>query len=150
MLTEKSADHHVRKKRIIDRTSCGNLPVEIENVPYIVIVKQHGNPTCAGSILAPNIIITSAHCVADHHTTYSILSGTSCANGAGKPHNVIRKIIHPDYQPKTFTDDLALLIIFPPIDLESFPNRKIDVNEGPVLTNTNATVSGWGCIDITP
>ena len=121
----------------------------IQQVPYIVVLQEHGKPTCSGSILASNIILTSAHCVEGYFATYSILSGSACVDH-GIHHNVITKIMHPGFRPRTYTDDLALLIIFPPIDLESFHNRKIEINERPVLTNTFATVSGWGCIDMSP
>ena len=121
----------------------------IQQVPYVVVIKQREKPICSGSILASNIILTSAHCVEGYFTTYSILSGSPCVN-YGIRHNVIRKILHPGFRSRSYENDLALLIIFPPIDLESFYNRKIEINEGPVLANTSATVSGWGCIDVTP
>ena len=141
-ISEESSDLHVRKKRLIDKSEFGDRPIEIGHVPYIVNIHKNGKTNCAGSILAPNIIITAAHCVYDD-AWYIILSGSSHENH-GVPHNVTRKIIHPDYRLRRFPNDLALLIINPPIDLINSPNRKIALYNGEVTENTPGTISGWG------
>ena len=92
--------------------------------------------------MSPNIIITAAHCVEDH-AWYMILSGSSHEK-QGVPHNVTRKIIHPEYHPDRFPNDLALLVITPPIDLIHSPNRRIALYIGEVAEDTPGTISGWG------
>ena len=140
---EKSADLHVLKKRLIDNTPWINKQVMIENIPYVVNILRNGVPNCGGSILYPDIIITAGHCVI-YNTTYTILSGSRYIN-RGNHHNVIRKIIYPR-RPDVLTDDLALLIIFPPIDLhQNSINRKITLYNGHVPPHTLGTISGWGC-----
>ena len=141
-ISEESLDLQVRKKRLIDKSQFGDRPIRIGLVPYIVNIHRNGKANCAGSILAPNIIITAAHCVHDD-AWYIILSGSSHEKH-GVPHNVTRKIIHPEYHRDRFPNDLALLIINPPIDLIHSPNRKIALYIGEVDEDTIGTISGWG------
>ena len=138
------SDYHVRKKRVIDKTPGGNKPVMFHHVPYIVRITTNGNSECAGNILSPVIILTAAHCVEERTMTYSVLSSSRYLD-RGINHNITRIIIHPDYRPNGFSHDLALLVIFPPIDIHHLPNQKIEIHEGPVPKNTLGTVSGWGC-----
>ena len=136
----------MRKKRVINRIPNENQPTEIQHVPYIVNILKNGESDCAGSILHPLIIATAAHCV-DSNAIYTILSGSSNVR-RGTPHNVTHIIIHPHYHPHVFSDDLALVYIWPPIDFETSPNKIITLyNNGhgySLPSNTEATVSGWG------
>ena len=146
ILAEESSDILVRKKRIIDKTENGNKPVAIENVPYIVNVLENRIPNCAASILSPNIVITAAHCVEDN-SNYTILSGSSFIN-RGNRHRVTKIQFHPERLKKGDENDLALLTIFPPIDLVHSPNREISLYNGDIPPNTYGTISGWGCTHV--
>ena len=120
----------------------------IQQVPYVVNIRDNGYRNCAGSILTPYIILTAAHCVEEHESNYSILSGSRYANN-GTFHHVTRIIRHPGYHRSKFEDDLALLIIFPPIDIIRSVNRNIHLHLGLLMPNAFGTVSGWGCNAIT-
>ena len=124
------------------------MPVSITHVPYIVKILKDGITECAGSILTPYMIITAAHCVEDPER-YTILSDSSYVN-LGTPHNITRKIIYPDYHPERFGNDLALLLINPPINLVNSLNRRILLHDGDIPENSFGTISGWGCNEITP
>ena len=141
-------DYHVRKKRVIDYSPGGNRPVSIDRVPYVVSIHKYGEFNCVGSILASNVILTAAHCVQQPVSTYSILSGSTSANN-GTSHSISLKIVHPGYNPRGFVDDLALIIIHPPINIYRSVNRKIELMVGPVPPYTLGTASGWGCNKIT-
>ena len=118
--------------------------MSIEQVPYVVSIKKDGNHICGGSILEPHVILTAAHCV-EKYANYNILSGSSHLKN-GIYHKVIKIIKHPDYHPSTYSDDLALLTIYPNIDLEHSPNRRISLFTGNLSMNASGTISGWGCI----
>ena len=114
--------------------------VPIRDVPYIVNILEDGRPCCSGSILAPDIIITAAHCVEDP-AFYSVLSGTG-----ETPHHILRIIMHPRYRKEAFTNDIALLTIYPHIVFQPHSvNNKVVLYSSMPRANTFATISAWGC-----
>ena len=73
------------------------------------------------------------------------MSGSSRINN-GIFHNITRKIVNQQYKVNKYANDLAMLKIFPPIDLERSPNRQIELHNGNLPLNPIGTFSGWGCI----
>ena len=122
--------------------------MEIEQIPYIVGIQKWGANGCGGAILSPNVILTAAHCVYDGPVEiYNILSGSPFRD-KGTHHIIANKIMHPNYHPPFYIDDLALLTIFPPIDVIYSPNRVIGLHSGLLPPNAVGTLSGWGCTHI--
>ena len=70
--------------------------IHLIRTPYIVNILKNGRSHCAGTILDPNIILTSGRCVPETFPSsrYTILSG-SVKRDDGIPHNITRKILHP-------------------------------------------------------
>ena len=120
----------------------------IHEVPYIVNILLDGVPNCGASILSSNMLLTAAHCVWKANNKYSILSGSEYIN-SGMKHNIIGKLIHPHYERRRYmiVNDLALLKMFPDIDLIHSHNRRIELYNENVVPGTPATISGWGCIE---
>ena len=122
--------------------------MSIEHIPYIVNILRNGKDNCGGTILLNDIIITAAHCVFENDV-YTILSGSSFRRN-GTLHHVRRLIINQQYNMSKHWSDLALLKIFPPIDLVHSPNRNIELHNGHILPNSYGTISGWGWISLSP
>ena len=106
---------------------------------------MNGNVACAGTILSPVDILTAAHCFANFSAIFVVLSGSNLRD-RGIPHNITRKLLYPGH----VINDLALITIFPPIDLIHSPNRAIKLHPIGAPLNNVAIVSGWGCAHVTP
>lgn len=117
----------------------------IQQVPYIVKVLRDQKHACGGSILSPSNILTAAHCVRDPASVYSVSSGSHFRN-RGVLHEIRMTIVHPYYKFHLNGNDLAILVISPPIDVVNSPNRKIRLYKGPLPPNASSGIfSGWGC-----
>ena len=136
----------IRTKRLINYSPNGNKPVMLHHVPYIVNIHRNGTGNCAGVIVAPHLIITAAHCISEN-VPYSILSN-SIFRDEGTPHTIQRKIFHPHFNPRNFENDLALLVIAPPIKFTHSSNRDIQLFTGTVAPGALGLFSGWGCVAI--
>ena len=122
--------------------------MSIELVPYMVNIQRDNDSICGGSILTPNNILTAAHCLVDAAMHYRVLSGSKYKN-RGTPHKIIKKIVHPGFVLSSYKNDLALIVISPPIDFIHSPNRGIQLYNGSLPSeNPYGTFTGWGCCRI--
>ena len=138
------SDTLVRKKRIIDNSPNPHLVHGIHEVPFIVNILKNGESFCGASILSPIILLTAAYCVYDDDASYIILSNSIFRN-AGIPHHIERKYIYPHYNSTNMSNNLAVLVISPPIDLVNSHNRHIELYNRRGRRPTMGMLSGWGC-----
>ena len=139
ILTEKTSDLLVRKKRIIDQTPGGNQPLYYSQAPYIVNIKHNRRVSCSGSIISPHHVLTSNRCILEAKTAYEIKTIAPVILGTST-HYITQVIERPGY----FPNDLVLLVMIPHIDLGGHSwARKIELNVGPILPNKIGTIIGW-------
>jgi transmembrane protease serine 9 len=135
----------------IDPRIVGGSPAPIGAYPWQVSIGIKGAPHnvshfCGGSLIAPQWIITAAHCVGGGTSAdnIEILAQTNLLSTGGQIILVDKIIVHEKWNPETFDHDVALLHLkrtssSKPIQLVT-PDT-INTLAGPGLI---AIVSGWG------
>lgn len=129
----------------------GGFVTSIANYPYQVSLQYHNAHICGGSIVAPNIILTAAHCIEQPWDTaaFRVRAGSSTHLYGGQLVGVRHILKHEAYTSSTLDSDVALVVLnknliytrtVQPVELaawgEQLPNDDDDNNE--------FFVSGWG------
>jgi secreted trypsin-like serine protease len=92
--------------------------------PYAAAIYKataNGNYFCTGSLLTSEWIITAGQCV-DGATSFTILLGTHKLDG---DQSTVEKlatdiyVLHPDYNPDTYENDIGLIKLRMPVTLTS-------------------------------
>ncbi|XP_012054316.1 PREDICTED: chymotrypsin-1-like [Atta cephalotes] len=118
--------------------------------PHQVSLKYNGNHVCGGSIIAPNKILTAAHCVTftkPPYKDFKVATG-SVSITAGDLHNVEKIIVHPQYSDKYedgWKNDIAVIKLASPIQYNRF-QRSIPLAKFKPFPGQICTLSGWGRI----
>ncbi len=104
---------------------------------------------CAGSLVAPDVVVTAAHCVADVTADrIEVAAGVTRLSSIapGDRVGVAEIVVHPGWDPTSFASvDLALVRLarpvtgIDPVPIESDP---VEPSQGRSLV-----VAGWGAVD---
>lgn len=99
---------------------------------------------CGGSIIAPNRILTAAHCCQGLNASrMSVVAGIRSLQEKGSRSKVLSYVIHPDYK-ELVTSDLSVLYIDPPLEFDNASISAIDLQSNYVGGGVPVTLTGWG------
>jgi secreted trypsin-like serine protease len=141
-----SPDENARGDEIINGTV---PPIGVR--PWLAQIGSSFEPhSCGGSLLAPDWVLTAAHCVVGYDTSdFTIVLGEhdrSTLDGFEQLSAIDYVVVHPDYGAGPLPvdhNDVALIHLASPVTLNSRVQviRPAIGDDGPGST---ATVSGWG------
>ena len=145
-----------------ERLSMGRIVGGEETAPYTypwlvgLVDRARTEPFCAGFIIAPNIVLTAAHCLKSRaFNQVQILSRMhDLRHFHGDRHNVDQWAIHAEYRANDnrHLNDIALIRINGTFasDLQPVCLPAVDSPDNYPSARTTAVVSGWGTLATRP
>uniref|UniRef100_W8AMR4 Serine proteinase stubble n=1 Tax=Ceratitis capitata TaxID=7213 RepID=W8AMR4_CERCA len=148
--TECGVRPHIKSGRIV-----GGKGSTFGAYPWQVLVRESTwlglftKNKCGGVLITNRYVITAAHCQPGFLASLVAVMGEFDISGdleskRAVTKNVKRVIVHRQYDPATFENDLALLELESPVQFDThivpicMPNDQAD------FTGRMATVTGWG------
>lgn len=138
----------------------GGRVASIASYPWIAHIRYRGpveDFSCGGTVVAPRLILTAAHCVLTGTgrvavaANFSVLTGIGNLDEATPEHasRVSRVLVFPEYEPARFLNDAALLVLAEPVAVPTLPLAT--PSDGVLLADgAPAAVAGWGLVDVDP
>jgi hypothetical protein len=96
----------------------GGTPADPGEWPWQVLLLVEGGVWCGGSLLAPDIVLTAAHCTDGMDAgAFEVLAGTVEVDGDGQRRDVAQIDQHEGYDDVEIRNDLSLLVLASPFEL---------------------------------
>jgi len=141
--------NRVTSPRVVGGTDAGGH-IDYQVLLLLDFGDGGGYGRCGGSLIAPNVVLSAAHCQMGNVNQYIVITGLydyedAFKNPEPNPITVLSvqdQIIHPDYQNATIDNDVMLLRLSQPVN----NMEPISLNQDPSTLEVGETVrvSGWG------
>ncbi|XP_067329562.1 mast cell protease 1A-like [Anolis sagrei] len=115
--------------------------------PYIAALKVGDGYGCGGFLVAPQWVMTAAHCMDD----ITVVLGAHDLTALEESQQVIgvrSYHVHPEYNPMSIANDILLM----KLEFEPVLNKNVQIvplpkSGGDLPAGTSCSIAGWGLID---
>mgnify|MGYP001158209084 FL=1 len=125
-----------------ERIVGGRDVLEGEFPSYVALLDQNMDFNCGATAIAPDKLLTAAHCEVDSSWTavLGVVDGETALADTSRHVGVLSVQNHPDYDPNTMDNDITVVTLESP-DLSQF----VSLYQGPnSLAGRMATATGFG------
>merc|ERR1712243_313296 len=105
--------------------------------PWQILMKFGGRASCGGTLIAPQWVVTAAHCV------YRREHYRSVEEGSEEEIRVERVFRNPSYNPRVLDNDIAMFKLTKPAKLGKYVKTAC-LPTGDVPVGTDCYITGWG------
>jgi trypsin len=109
---------------------------------YAVSLKDDVGHFCGGSLIAPDVVLSAAHCAGGDYK--AIIGRHSLQDTDGEEMIVKTEMMHPSYDSSTTDNDFVLIFLESSVTLDV---DLVTVSPDVVAAGTDVTVMGWGDTD---
>ncbi|MDA3629676.1 serine protease [Saccharopolyspora oryzae] len=123
----------------------GGEDADIADHPFTVaLVTPEGQQFCGGSLVAPDKVLTAAHCTTGSQPAeINVVSGrTVMSSQDGTVSKVTNIWVHPEYQDATKGFDVSVLTLEAPV--QEAPIELATADDAGYAPDSQATILGWG------
>ncbi|PVU91918.1 hypothetical protein BB561_004128 [Smittium simulii] len=145
---------NLSKPLLSKRITNGEI-ASISDYPYAGFILKdigYGGDMCGSSLIAPNVLLTAAHCVTEplsqkevHSSRVTAIFGLNkVVRVAEKTYTAKRIARHVDYDQSGYKNDIAL--VFLDKDVPSSIATPIEIYRGNVTDDLKVHIAGWGAL----
>jgi len=132
----------------------------IASFPWLAYVQYRGPVdkfSCGGTVVAPRLVLTAAHCVLTgtgrvaSASNFKVLTGRADLREAtpDRVSTVSQVLVFPEFNPTRILNDAALIVLAGPVDVPPLP-LATGSDLGLLAAGTPVGIAGWGLTGVSP